>query len=151
MLSFERLIETMDHWSSNNPAVRVFAQIGNGRYEPRHMAWTRLLNREEFDARIAAADLVVGHAGMGTVFSAMEHRKPVGLVPRDADTREHTTVHPVHTANWLRGRSGIVIAERNDDISTKIREALRMRGSLGPFSNAAAPDFLDKLRNALLR
>lgn len=150
MLPFNRLAETMDQWAARHPGTEVICQIGEGSYEPKHMKWVRMVNNQEFVGYVSTAELIVAHAGTGSVFSALEYGKPIVLVPRYADTKEHTTDHQLHTANWLRGRQGVVIAERDDDIDARIEEARGKSSQSSAFSPHAPSEFIARIRAALI-
>lgn len=150
LLPFERLIALMDDWAGRHPQIPVMAQIGEGRYEPRHMRWQRRLDGPAFRQEVQRAGLVVAHAGIGSVFDALGFGKPLVLVPRYADTREHTTDHQLHTAGRLRGRPGIAICERGDDIGRRIGEVEGRASHGGDFPPHAPPQFLARLRAAML-
>ena len=40
------------------------------------------MSPEEYQRRFAEADLIVGHAGMGTIIAALELGKPLLMLPR---------------------------------------------------------------------
>jgi UDP-N-acetylglucosamine transferase subunit ALG13 len=149
MFPFDRFIQAMDDWAGSRAGQDadedILAQIGDGAYEPRHMRWVRRLDRSEFVKVLAGADLVVGHAGMGTVISAGEHGKPVVILPRRAARGEHTNDHQVDTAAWLSGRRGIFVAAEAEDLGARIAEA-RAGGVVETIGAAAPPDFLARLR-----
>lgn len=151
MLPFNRLIETMDDWARRHPDKEIVAQIGEGTYEPTKMKWVRMVTNSEFIDYIAKAELIVAHAGTGSVFSAMEFGKPIVLVPRYAAAREHTTDHQVHTANWLRDRPGVVVCEKDDNLDDKIDEAMAKSIEVGAFSKSAPAPFLAKIRDAVAK
>lgn len=113
MFPFDRLIAAMDQWAAGLGQSRgeVLAQIGAGSLEPCHMRWVRRLERAEFARTVAGADLVVAHAGMGSVITAGEYGKPIVLLPRRAAAGEHTNDHQIDTAGWLRRRPGIYVAD----------------------------------------
>lgn len=150
MLPFDRLIAEMDRWSAAHSAMRVFAQIGSGAFEPKQMRWERMVPPQAFEDHVREADLIVAHAGMGSVITAAEFGKPIVLVPRYAAQREHTTDHQVHTADWLRGRPGIHIATRDDDLGATVEKALGSTTGLGRFGRSAPDPFLAKIRQAIL-
>jgi UDP-N-acetylglucosamine transferase subunit ALG13 len=150
MLPFNRLIETMDDWARRHSETEIIAQIGEGTYEPKYMRWMRMVPNGDFLKFVSEAEIIVAHAGTGSVFSALEFGKPIVLVPRYADAREHTTDHQVHTANFLRGRQGVVICERGDSIDACIQEAAGKSTETGNFSKYAPPDFISRIRTALL-
>jgi UDP-N-acetylglucosamine transferase subunit ALG13 len=151
MLPFERLIRELDDWAETNPSVPCFAQIGNGTYEPRHMHWQRKVTSAEYRRQVSAAKLVVAHVGIGSIFSALELEKPILLVPRYSDTKEHTTDHQIHTAKRWRDHPNVVVAERQDNLGEKIAVAFRLKAASGKFSPVAPGEFTSKLREALSR
>lgn len=151
MLPFNRLVRNMDSWAEANPTEEVFAQIGKGAYEPKHMSWARMLPRQEFVKRVLNCSFVVAHAGIGSVFAAAEHRKPIVLLPRFASAKEHTTDHQIHTANWLRGRPGVFIAITDAELSERISEA-RLASRAGvDFPPWAPAPFLEKIRQVIVK
>ena len=85
MFPFDRLIRAMDAWAAAQPEpVPLLAQIGDGGFEPAHMRWVRSLPRDDYARTVAEAEVVVAHAGMGSVITAGEYGKPIVLVPRRA-------------------------------------------------------------------
>ena len=110
-LPFDRLIESVDAWAGNRGRDDLFAQIGKGEYEPKQMAYERFLDPPSFAARLAGADAVVAHAGMGTILSALELGKPVVVLPRRHSQGEHRNDHQVATAERLSKLAGIYIAD----------------------------------------
>jgi UDP-N-acetylglucosamine--N-acetylmuramyl-(pentapeptide) pyrophosphoryl-undecaprenol N-acetylglucosamine transferase len=57
-----------------------------------------VLARDRFDAEVASADLVVGHAGSGFLLSALRAGKRPVIVPRYASRHEHVDDHQVDLA-----------------------------------------------------
>ena len=150
MLGFDRLIEAMDAWAQAHPDREVFAQIGDGRYTPTAMRSTRLVPPDEFKQTVAAAELIVAHAGMGSFFVAMEARKPVVMMPRFQARQEHTTDHQVHTLKWLRQRPGVYAADAEDQLPDQIERALADATAFDTFDRFAPSPFVAKLRQAIL-
>jgi UDP-N-acetylglucosamine transferase subunit ALG13 len=146
MFPFDRLIRAMDAWAAANPAAAagMLAQIGDGGYQPAHMRWERSLEREAYARAVAAADLVVAHAGMGSVITAGEHGKPIVLLPRRAAKGEHTNDHQVDTARWLRTRPGVRVADTEADLPAEIAAALA-GGVAATLGAEAPPAFLARL------
>src|SRR5210317_929649 len=97
-LPFDRLIRSLDEWASQNPQVEIFAQIGQTNYVPRHMRWERVIPVNTFRAFLRKSDVVVAHAGMGTIISAIEIGRQVVVMPRRADLNEHRNDHQLATA-----------------------------------------------------
>jgi len=151
MLPFDRLIQTMDAWAAAHPGEKLFAQIGAGAYEPKHMEWVRLIGPKDFGAKVRAANLIVAHAGMGSYLSAMEAAKPIVMLARLAALREHTTDHQVHTSRWLREKSGVYLAESDTDLPAAIERARAQGvGTIRDFQPYAPEPFLREVRALLL-
>src|SRR5262245_55107265 len=114
----------MDAWSLAHPKYEVFAQIGSGSYEPRNFGWKRMLKLQSFTDFVRGADVVVGHAGTGSVFTAGRFRKPIVLVPRRAAMREMTTDHQLDTAKWLESTPGIYVVWDDRQLDQQLEAAL---------------------------
>jgi UDP-N-acetylglucosamine transferase subunit ALG13 len=149
MLPFDRLVRVMDEWAEHHPGEKIFAQIGGGPYEPRHMPFARMISPSEFRANVQMSDFVVAHAGMGSVIMAAEAGKPIILFPRRAALGEHTTDHQLHTAKWLKGRPGIEIAMDEQQLDALIAKAQSSGADIEVLSTMAPDDFVDRIRAAL--
>ncbi len=149
MMPFDRMIRAVDEIAARTPDQAFFAQIGEGAYEPGHMAFARMLSRRDFAAKMAEADLVIAHAGMGSVISAMELRKPIVILPRLAAAGEVNTDHQTATARWLAAKPGIHVALTEIDLQAAMDQALAARGGAALMSPVAPVDFLEKIRNCI--
>lgn len=146
MLPFDRLIRTVDEMAISLDQ-EIFAQIGHGKYLPRHLRFARMLTPEKFEEYVTSATLVIAHAGMGTVITAMEAGKALVILPRLAALREATTDHQVHTARWLNGKPGIFVAGSEADLEHVVDVAFHRQGTmLRPLCKSAAPEFVAKIR-----
>ena len=144
MFPFDRLVRAMDAYAATAEEP-CLAQIGAGAFEPAHMEWVRSLPAADYARAVAECDLVVAHAGMGSVITAREYGKPIVLLPRRAALGEHNNDHQLDTAAWLRARSGIELAERETDLATCIKAA-RAGGKLDRVAAQAPEAFLARLR-----
>jgi UDP-N-acetylglucosamine transferase subunit ALG13 len=152
MFPFDRLVQSMDDWSAAAGEGDVLAQIGTGSFVPKTMRYVRSLSQADFSATVAGAEIIVAHAGMGTVITAGRFGRPLVLLPRRQEWGEHTTDHQIATANWLRGKPGIFVADTDADLAAAITEARRVAAvgggteRIAPFADAA---FTSRLRQAL--
>lgn len=150
MLPFDRLIQAMDNWAKQHPDIPVFAQIGEGNFEPSHFDFVRMMSPAEFAAKIRQADLVVSHAGMGTVISALQEGRRMVVMPRRADAREATTNHQVDAIRWLRDKLGVFVALSESEIPSAIEQALQSDSSaVAQLSKGAPEQFIGRLRKYL--
>ncbi len=118
---FDRLVRAMDAWAAAGGG-ECFAQIGEGVYEPRHMRWQRFLSPAEFADAMERATLLVGHAGTGTILSALQLGKPVLVLPRRAAFGETRNDHQVATARRFREAGYVLVADQEAELPVRIRE-----------------------------
>jgi len=97
-LPFERLVMAMDEWAEHCPDVGIIAQVGSTVYRPKHFPYVPSLDPEQYYEAFESATVVVSHAGMGTIISALERNKPFLLMPRVAALNEHRNDHQLGTA-----------------------------------------------------
>lgn len=125
MFPFDRLVRSVDEMIEqkliDGPIV---AQIGDGRYEPQHMAFDRFLPKPEYDMRIGKATMLISHAGAGTIALALRYRKPLLVVPRLQRYNEHVNDHQVATARKFEELGHVLVAYDMRDIPATL-EALR--------------------------
>ncbi len=145
-MSFDRLIEAVDAWAGENPRESVFAQLGPGKYKPRFCQFAAFVPPDKANDLFRQADLIVSHAGMGSILTALRYLKPIVVMPRRASLWEHRNEHQLATAKWLGKKAGIFVA--ND--ATAISRLLSERGTLIPgdgISDFAEEAFTDRLRD----
>ena len=126
-LPFDRLVRAVDEWCSIRQTGDVFGQIadpGPGGYRPRNFAWERFLHPEEYDRHFRAADLIVAHAGMGSIIMALMSGKPIVVMPRQASLMEHRNDHQQATARKFSGKPNLFIVNSDIDLADAIDIAL---------------------------
>lgn len=109
-LSFDRLLLAVDHWAAKNPAIDVFAQTGPSSQVFGHLRAEPFVSPSRADRLVREASLVVAHAGMGSVLTALRHARPILIMPRHASRGEHRNEHQLATARWLASRPGVTVA-----------------------------------------
>lgn len=124
-LPFDRLIRAVDEWAKQSDC-EVFAQIGRTKYKPQHFMYKDFLTQEEYKANFIKADLIVAHAGMGTIISALELSKPLLVMPRLTVYGEVRSDHQVATAQRFATLNYVTVA--SDEI--ELIEKLNILGTL---------------------
>lgn len=139
---FSRLVKAMDEVAAEL-GERVVIQLGPDTYMPRHAEHVSFVSREEADAYIHEARLVVSHGGCGIVSTAIKLGKPLVVVPRRRQYGEHIDDHQVELARALDGREGIrvVYDERS------LRSAMDFNTS--PTANPLRERLFDTVRRYL--
>jgi UDP-N-acetylglucosamine transferase subunit ALG13 len=147
MFPFDRLVQSVDEMLGGKLIEgTIVAQIGDGRYEPRHMAFDRYLAKPDYDRRIVDAQMLIGHAGAGTIALALKHRKPLLVVPRLGKFKEHVNDHQVDTAHKYEELGYVLVAYEMQDIPAKLA-ALK---NFQPRSREARPQDLARRIGAFL-
>jgi len=121
-LPFDRMIRAIDEWSALSGRSDILAQIGVSDFRPRHIQWVQSLRPAEFDRRFSEADLIISHAGMGTIITALELGKPIIVVPRRADLGEHRNDHQLATAKRFADMGLVSVAFQESELGKRIDE-----------------------------
>lgn len=109
-LPFDRLVKVIDYWAFRNGRRDVFAQVGEGGWEPEHIRYSKLLHPSEFQDYFKAASVIISHAGMGTILSALRYGKPILVMPKKASLGEHRNEHQIATARELQAKGLVNVA-----------------------------------------
>ncbi len=104
---FDRLVKAMDAWAGKTGNKDIYGQISRASYLPANFEYTDFIAPEQFNEKFQSADIIVGHAGMGTIIQALQHYKPIIVMPRLSRYHETRNDHQFSTAKSL-GRLGYV-------------------------------------------
>jgi len=153
---FNRLVKAFDAWCRAHRDVEAFAQIGNVQandYKPSALRWVELLPSSEFVRIHDSASIIVAHAGVGSIITALAAAKTSVSVPGRADLRETRSDHQFATAKRFQDRTGLFIAQGEEELGSAIGRAIAYTEEatverLRPF----APDsFTTRLREFMLK
>jgi UDP-N-acetylglucosamine transferase subunit ALG13 len=124
-LPFERLVAAVDAWSSQRvPRFDVLAQVGSGSTAYRNIRCVRSLDSQQYAGAIAAAELIVAHAGTGSILTALGRGVPTIVMPRDNLRGEHRDDHQMQTARQLAKMGLVSVAWSEIDLPDLIEVAL---------------------------
>ncbi len=142
---FDRLIKAVDDWAESRGRDDVFAQIGKSELRPRRVGWTAFLDPPAFRRRVAEARLIVAHAGMGSILTALELGKPLLVLPRLAALHETRNEHQSATVQRFAGRGMFVAAADERELAGWL-DRLDAIEAPAPISAVAPPEILAALR-----
>jgi UDP-N-acetylglucosamine transferase subunit ALG13 len=129
---FDRLVRTVDGWAASHGRRDVFAQIGETTRYPEHVEWSHFLSPGDFEARVRAAELVVAHAGTGTLMVCLEAGTPVIMLPRLASRGETRNEHQSATLSRFGGREGVHAAADEEELVRLLDRAEELTEGAGP-------------------
>lgn len=145
--SFDRLIRTVDDWAGRHRRVAAFAQIGPSRFVPQHMDSAPFIGAGECRRHVEQADLVIAHAGMGSIITALELGKPIVVMPRRASLGEHRNEHQMATARSLLAQGKVIVAFDEGHLLEKLNHLDQLTASSRRVCNHASPRLLTALRD----
>jgi UDP-N-acetylglucosamine transferase subunit ALG13 len=146
-LPFDRLLLALDTWAALNPSVPVLAQTGRTSRAYANLTTVPQMDQARFTAAVTQARVVVAHAGMGTILTALELGKPLILMPRRADLGEHRNDHQRDTAAEMRRLSTVTVVEDSAGLCAALQQCLRLDPAQPEGrSGVASPALIDALR-----
>jgi UDP-N-acetylglucosamine transferase subunit ALG13 len=148
-MPFDRLVRCIDRWAQLRGRRDVFSQIGAGSERPKHIQWAEFLEPSEFRARVVSASVVVAHAGMGSIITALELGKPILVMPRRGDLMETRNDHQVATARRFLEQGRIAVAFDEHELVAKLESLETLRPSQR-ISAHASPQLLATLREFIM-
>ncbi|MGY8917827.1 MAG: glycosyltransferase [Flavobacteriales bacterium] len=113
---FDRLLSIIDKWAVNQDTYSVIAQTANSEINFKNMTCFDYLEPDVFNEYFNNADVIIGHAGMGTIIKALENKKKLVVFPRLVKYNEHRNDHQHHTAFGFEKLGLINVAYNEKDL-----------------------------------
>ena len=122
---FDRLLKKVDEIAPRIPH-EIVIQKGYSKYIPRNTKHFDFVPMDEAMNYIQRSDLVISHAGIGTIILCKENGIPLIIFPRRKKYGEHGTDHQVEIAEALkeRGDKNIYIVYEENRLEEKIMEVV---------------------------
>lgn len=118
-----RLLKLIDNLVEQGKITgEIFVQTGNSDYSPKNCGSARFLNKEEFDACISKADIVITHSGVGTIVAAAKRKKPTIVFPRLEKYNEHVDDHQLEIAKAFEKKGYALCCGDGDDLAALIEK-----------------------------
>lgn len=105
---FIRLIKEMDRIAGNIDE-EIIIQISTNEYEPKNSKYFRFASNEKIEKLYKNARVVVSHAGVGCIISALRHNKSNIVVPRRKEFGEHFDDHQIEIAKEMEKVGRIIV------------------------------------------
>lgn len=142
---FDRLIRTIDEWAGATGRIDIFAQTGPSDYRARHIRTERFIDATEFRERVEAASLVISHAGMGSIITALELGKRIIVMPRRASFGEHRNDHQLATAKRFAEQGAIMVAFTEQELIDSL-DRLQSANETERLTAQASPHLISTIR-----
>src|SRR3989344_4591972 len=129
---FDRLLKEVDRLAGGKKInADVFAQTGNCKYLPKNFESRKFLGDSEYERMIEQADIVISHAGAGSIINALRNRKPLIIVPRLVEYGEHTNSHQVDLAKAMQEKGKAIACNDLRLLQNAIKNAENFKPDLG--------------------
>jgi len=145
---FDRLIKWIDEWSDKTGYNDILAQVATPEYKPKNFTWFEFMPIDQFTDKLKAADLIVSHAGMGTIISALQYYKPIIVMPRLAKFKEHRNDHQLATAKSFSQAGYVKSVYNKDELFNALNDRKTIQ-PIPPISDKASEELIDALKNYL--
>ncbi len=133
-MEFDRLMNKIDEIAKELDE-EIIAQIGSIKKPPENIKWFRYMNFQDILEYFRGASFVIGHCGTGTVLNALKFNRPIIVVPRRMEFKEHDMDdHQLELADRLKDMRGVFVVNDIEELKEtilKVKELLR-KGELEP-------------------
>ena len=147
-LPFDRLIKIIDELA---PQLNeeVVAQVYQCGFTPKNIKTVDFLAPDEFNTFFDKARLIISHAGMGTILSALQKDKPIIVFPRIAALGEHRNEHQLATARKFKEMGTVNVAMDEEELASMLLNGdqttlLHIGNSASPSLIQSIKDFIDR-------
>lgn len=134
---FDRFVKMLDELCQNINE-EVVCQTIQTNYQAQNIKIVDFLPPDEFNQYLEKARLIIAHAGMGTIISALKQKKPIIIIPRLASLKEHRNDHQMATAMRMHELGYVYVAydkaQLNELINRKDLKPLKEIGDLASTS-----------------
>ena len=136
-----RLLKILDDERQDE---KIFAQIGFSTYKPKNFKYKNFLTQKEFSEYIKKASIVITHAGVGSILTAMEYGKPILVFPRLKKYGEHVDDHQLQIAEKFMEKKYLMMYSEEKKLIDQINEAKNMKRNQYISSNDKYIKFLNQ-------
>lgn len=145
--SFDRLIKKADEIAPRF-AHEIVIQKGYSEYCPqnaKHFDFVPISKAVEY---IKTSDVVISHAGIGTIILCKEYGIPLIIFPRRKKYREHGTDHQMEVAQVLEERRdvNIHVVYEEGQLEKKVIELLENKVKVAPQENVGRANLIKTIR-----
>jgi UDP-N-acetylglucosamine transferase subunit ALG13 len=137
-MPFDRLIRGVDRWARARGRRDVIAQTGPTGYRPAHLKVRPFVESGEFRQLVEDCEVMVAHAGIGSILTALDLGKRVLVMPRRALLGEHRNEHQLATVRNFAHLAQVRIVEEEADLPHALDTLLALNATPGERSEGRA-------------
>lgn len=124
-LPFDRMIEAVDEIAPLLKGKEIITQALGLKYQPKHLKTLDYISPADFKSYVDNAELIISHAGTGTILSVAQMEKPMIVFPRSGKLKETRNDHQMATCRKMEKISKLQVAYDKEQLRQKIESYLR--------------------------
>jgi UDP-N-acetylglucosamine transferase subunit ALG13 len=125
---FNRLLQKIDELVEKGIIKeKVIAQIGYSTYKPKNYEYFTFTSEEKILELNKKAKLIITHAGVGSIITALRFRKPVIVVPRLKKFNEHVNNHQLQIAKAFEKEGKVLTCYDINKLENVIKKAKKFK------------------------
>lgn len=125
---FTRLLQKIDEEISNgNIKDKVIVQGGCTKLNTKNMEIFNQVSQQEFEEYINNCDILLTHAGVGSIITGLKYNKKVVAVPRLAKYGEAANDHQIQLVENFSQEGYILGVENLDDLSKVLKDTKKFK------------------------
>jgi len=144
---FERLLRKVDEIAPRIPH-EIVIQKGYSKYVPQNAKYFDFVPANTAMEYIQKSELVVSHAGMGTIILSKQYGIPIIIFPRRKIYKEHVNDHQMEIAKVLEERRdvNIHVVYEEGQLEKKMIELLENKVKVAPQENVGRASLIRTIR-----
>jgi len=144
---FDRLLKEMDEIAHLIPS-EILIQTGYSRYEPTNAKHFDFVPMDQALEYIRNSELVVSHAGVGTIILCKKYGIPILILPRRKAYNEHMNDHQLEIAKVLEKREAehVYVVYGEDQLKETILRILKRRERSVSIQNSGKANLLKVIK-----
>lgn len=147
---FKRLLEAVDRAIENKEITeKVIVQAGFTKYETKNMEMFELLPNDRYEQIISEANLIITHAGIGSILTGLKYNKKIIAAARLKEYKEHTNNHQLQILDELARKNFILRLDDFDKLGEVIKKSKYFVPSKYESNNKAFVKFVEDYIDSL--
>jgi UDP-N-acetylglucosamine transferase subunit ALG13 len=117
---FDRLLKEVDKIALKIKDYKIIAQIGPTKYEPQHYKFKPFYTVDEMNRLYEESEIVICHAGTGSIISALTYGCKTILVPRCKEYKEIVDTHQIQIMHEFENKMYILATYKIEELQSNL-------------------------------
>ena len=143
---FDRLFKTIDELCEEKIIDKnsVYAQTGITEYKSKNYTCVEMIKNTDFYKKIEESDIIICHAGVGTIINSLTLGKKVIVFPRQKEFNEHVDNHQIEIASLFADNGYVMCATNKKELIKCIKNMDDFSPNEFVSSNGSIDDYIIK-------